>query len=91
MKKYVIAEPRRLIDPAAWDGSDLFIVWPLPKFRFVSSRLAAILRQEKISGVELILARQIPVERGTQVDPASITYWMPEERARELGQQFGIS
>jgi hypothetical protein len=91
MKKYVIAEPRRLIDPAAWDGSDIFMVWPLPKFRFVSSRLAAILRQEKISGVELIPARQIPIERGTQVSPASITYWMPEERARELGQQFGIS
>jgi hypothetical protein len=84
------AEPKRLIDPETWDGSDLFIVWPLPKFRFVSSRLATILRQE-ISGAEFIPARQIPIERVTQVNPASITYWMPEERARELGQSFGIS
>jgi hypothetical protein len=90
-KKYVIAEPKRLIDPAAWDGNDLFIVWPLPKFRFASSRLAAILRQEKISGVELIPARQIPLERGVEVGPGSITYCMPEGRARELGERFGIS
>src|SRR5215831_19514112 len=51
---YIIREPKRLIDPAAWDGSDLFIVWPLPRYRFASSRLAAILRKEKISGIELI-------------------------------------
>jgi hypothetical protein len=74
---YIIREPKWLIDPAAWDGSDLFIVWPLPKFPFASSRLAAILRQEKISGVELIPSRQIPLEKGEEVSPGSITYCMP--------------
>jgi hypothetical protein len=39
-----------LIDPAAWDGSDLFIVWPLPLFRFAGERLANILREEKLPG-----------------------------------------
>jgi hypothetical protein len=90
-KDYLIAEPSRLIDAAAWDGSDLFIVWPLPGYRFASSRLANILRQEKISGVELIPAIKIPVERGAKVAPSSITYCMPEDRARELGRRFGIS
>ena len=41
-RNYAIAEPSRLIDPASWDGSDLFIVWPLPLFRFASERLANI-------------------------------------------------
>ena len=45
-RNYAIAEPSRLIDPASWDGSDLFIVWPLPRFRFASERLANILREE---------------------------------------------
>jgi hypothetical protein len=89
--EYIIAEPSRLIDPAAWDGSDFFIVWPLPRYRFASSRLANILRQEKVSGVKLVPAPKIPVERGALLGPASITYWMPEGRARELGQRFGIS
>lgn len=79
------------VDASAWDGSDLFIVWPLPGYRFASSRLANILRQEKISGAELIPAIKIPVERGAKVAPASITYCMPEDRARELGRRFGIS
>jgi hypothetical protein len=90
-KEYLITNPTRLIDPAAWDGSDLFIVWPLPRFRFASSRLASILRKENVSGVKLVPAAKIPLERGETVGPASITYWMPEGRARELGQRFGIS
>ena len=90
-KNYVIAEPGRLIDPAAWDGSDLFIVWPLPGYKFASNRLASILRKEKISGVQLIPAPKIPVKRGATLGPASITYCMPDDRARDLGQRFGIS
>ena len=35
-KVYAIAEASRLIDPAAWDGSDFFIVWPLPGYQFAS-------------------------------------------------------
>src|SRR5262249_42734535 len=46
-KRYAIADPTRLIDVATWDGSDIFFVWPLPAFRFVSERLARILRQER--------------------------------------------
>jgi len=90
-KIYAIAEPRRLIDPAAWDGSDLFVVWPLPGYRFASDRLANILRQEKVSGVELVPAPKLPTERGAHVGPATLTACMPEDRARELSQRFGIS
>lgn len=66
-KDYVIAEPSRLINAASWDGGDLFVVWPLPKFPFASNRLAIILRREKISGVQLTPARKIPVKRETKV------------------------
>jgi hypothetical protein len=90
-KIYKIAEPSRLIDPAAWDGSDLFIVWPLPGYRFASDRLANILRQEKVSGVELAPAPKLPAERGVRVAPATLTACMPKDRARELSQRFGIS
>jgi hypothetical protein len=88
-KVYAIAEPSRLIDAEAWDGSDL--VWPLPGFRFVSGRLASILRQEKVSGVRLIPASELTVEKGAYATPGSLSLHMPESRARELDQQFRVS
>lgn len=88
---YTIAEPSKLIDPTAWDGSDLFIVWPLPNYRFASERLANIIRQEQISGVKLMPASEIPVKRGTEVSPGQLTSSMPADRARELSERFHIS
>jgi hypothetical protein len=90
-KVYSIAEPSRLLDPTAWDGSDLFIVWPLPGYRFVSDRLASILRRENVSGVKLLPASALPTKRGAHVSPSTLANHMPEARARELGQRFGIS
>ena len=90
-KRYAIAEPSRLIDPAAWDGSDLFIVWPLPGLIFASDRLADILRQERVSGLKLIPAPMIWVKKGGTASPGSLMRRMPERRARELDQRFGVS
>jgi hypothetical protein len=90
-KRFAIAEPSRLIDPAAWDGSDLFIVWPLPRYLFASDRLASILRQERVSGIELIPAAQIPLKRGARVGPGALTSYMPEHRARELERRFDVA
>ncbi len=90
-KTYTIAEPSRAIDATAWDGSDLFIVWPLPSFRFASDRLASIIRQESISGVKLILAPEIPLERGDGLSPGPLASSMPKKRACELEKRFGIS
>jgi hypothetical protein len=90
-KKYAIAEPSRLIDASAWDGSDLFVVWPLPKFPFCSDRLANILREEKISGLKLIPAPDIRPKRGSLASPGSLADHMPDPRARELEDRFGVS
>ena len=89
-KRYTIAEPSRLIDPKQWDGSDLFMVWPLPGYRFVSDRLADILRREQASGVRLIPASELPMKRGGDASPGQLRYFMPADRARELDEQFGL-
>ena len=87
---YRIAEPSRLIDPTAWDGSDLFIVWPLPGYRFASDRLVDILRQEKVSGVKALPASTISMRRGGTASPGPLIGLMPEGRARELEQRYGF-
>jgi hypothetical protein len=88
---YAIAEPSHLTDAAAWDGSDLFIVWPLPGYRFASDRLVSILRQEKVLGVKALPASAIPMKRGDSATPGPLALSMPENRARELEQRYGIS
>jgi hypothetical protein len=90
-RTYAIAAPSRLIDPAAWDGSDLFIVWPLPLYRFASDRLASIFRQEGITGVKLIRAPEIPFKPGNRATPGRLLDWMPASRARALGDRLGIN
>jgi hypothetical protein len=89
-RKYRIADPSRLIDPGTWDGSDLFIVWPLPAYRFASARLADIIRRNRVPGVKLVPASQIPVEPGGGAAPGPLTKWMPERRALELGKKFDV-
>ncbi len=87
---YTIAGPSRLIDPAAWDGSDLFIVWPLPRYPFLSDRLAKILREERMTGVKLVKATDIPFEPGNQATPGRLRDWMSDSRARALGRPLGL-
>jgi hypothetical protein len=52
--------PECLIDPSRWDGSDFFIVWPLPKFIFVTARVADLIRREGYKGAQLVR----PVDMG---------------------------
>jgi hypothetical protein len=90
-KYYTIAEPSQLIDASAWDGSDLFFVWPVPRARFASDRLATLLRCEKLSGLELIPASNISMEKGDRLGTVPLTCYFPEHCAHELDQRFGIS
>jgi hypothetical protein len=36
------------MDPVQWDGSDIFIVWPLPKFIFITDRVRQFLLASKL-------------------------------------------
>lgn len=87
---YSVSEPSRIVDPTTLDDSDFFMVWPLPRFRFVSDRLARIIRESRFSGVALIPAADIPIERGGTLTPGPLTAWMPEGRAFELAKKFDV-
>ena len=85
-----IEEPRELVDIKSWDGSDFFMIWPLPRYRFVTSRVAAICAKYKISGVSL--ERDFPITAGGDgFSPGRLSYYMPSERAHALGDPLDIS
>ena len=81
--------PDKLIDASQWDGSDLFMVWPLPAFIFVTDRVAQVIRDNSLTGA--VLKRLGDLDFGTGgFSPARLSYRMSEERAKELGGPFGI-
>ena len=78
-----------LVDESQWDGSDIFIIWPLPAYLIVSDRFVNLIRKHRLSGL-----KWLPVEQLSSIDslgPGRLGYWMPEERARLLGEPLGIA
>jgi len=80
--------PDHLIDVSHWDGSDFFIVWPLPKFIFVTERVAQAIRENHLTGAMLKQPRELDLSGG--FSPGPLSYSMAEERARQLGAALGI-
>ena len=81
--------PARLIDESKWDGTDVFMVWPLPLFRFVSDRAASVILENEFTGVRLVRPDELTFTAGG-FSPGRLSYWMPQERAQALGAPLGI-
>ena len=76
-------DARHVIDPKAWDGSDLFMVWPLPVFKFISSRLCEILRREELTGVRLTPSEDVcAISDG--YSPGRLRYYLSADRRARL-------
>ena len=80
--------PAYLIDESRWDGSDFFMVWPMPTHVFVTERVVEAIQQNRLSGVRLVRVSDLKPTDG--YTPGRLSYWMPEQRARELGEPLGI-
>lgn len=80
-------DAKHLIDWSKWDGSDFFMIWPLPRYIFVSDRVAQMVKQ-RFSGAELLAADKMQV--GKTLTPGRLSYWMSEQRAHEIGDPLSI-
>ena len=89
-RRFSIERPDLLVETCSWDGSDIFMVWPLPRYRFVSERFAALIRDLGLSGGDLQPASSIATRPGEPLSCGRLSHWMPEDRARQLGEPLGI-
>jgi hypothetical protein len=89
LKYSAFRDPKRLIDESQWDGSDFFMVWPLPAFHFVSERAAEIILENELTGARLLDLEDMAPSDG--FTPGRLSYWMSSERACLLGEELGIS
>jgi hypothetical protein len=80
--------PEKVIDETQWDGSDFFMVWPLPKYIFVTDRVEKVIREEGFKGVRIVDLKDLGPTEG--FGPGRLSYYMPEARARQLGEPLGI-
>jgi hypothetical protein len=80
----------KLIDRSQWDGADFFMVWPLPKFIFITGRVAAFIREQKFTGALILPTANFRDAALSTLSPGRLSYSMPEDRARELGEPLGI-
>jgi len=81
--------PKRLVSASQWDGSDLFMVWPLPRFIFITERVTDVLKENELTEYVLIPSDKMPCGKDG-FSPGRLSYFMPEKRARELGEASGI-
>jgi hypothetical protein len=84
--------PKYLIDENRWDGSDFFMVWPLPRYKFISSKVARIIKEENLKGSIISLVEDIEVDNSVidNLSPGRLSMYMPAKRAKVLGEPLGI-
>lgn len=85
-----LESPEKLIDIRNWDGSDFFIIWPLPRFRFVTERVVEACQRHGVTGVAFSRNWPTTLRDGSGYSPGRLSYYMPQERAHVLGGAFGI-
>jgi hypothetical protein len=82
--------PELLIDEIQWDGSDFFMVWPMPLFVFITDRVSRFVRKNRLTGAKILDTGEMVASAGSGFGPGRLSLWMPEERARQLCEPLGI-
>lgn len=82
--------PDKLIDVSQWDGSDVFVVWPATRYIFITDRVAQVISENRLCGAVLKQPGELRFSSSGTLSSRRLSYWMPEARARELGESLGI-
>lgn len=85
-----LTDPTRLIDESQWDGSDFFMVWPMPRFIFVSEKVKKFIKANKLTGGSIVPVEKLGCTGDYGFGPGRLSYCMPEDRAHLLGDSLGI-
>jgi hypothetical protein len=84
-----LTNPQLLLQHGEWDGSDFFIVWPMPRLPLVTSRVKHLFRQHRIGPCRFLSLSSLKTDK-SGFSPGRLSYWMPTERAAALGNSLGI-
>jgi hypothetical protein len=85
--------PGEIIDANQWDGSDFFLVWPLPNYWWVTSKVATLLNKHKLKRFRIVPPQELTfgIESGEiGFSPGRLRQYFSEERAKQIGGPLEI-
>jgi len=82
-----VSDSSRILDVSEWDGSDLFLVWPLPRYIFITDRVANLIRETMWQGCKIMNPNNIKSDGFT---PGRLSYYFPDTTARKIGLPLRI-
>jgi hypothetical protein len=86
-----MTNPAMLINSEKWDGSDFFMIWPLPMFIFGTERVVSLVKSAGFTGARFMSEFPEPDPHvGGGFTPGRLSYYMPEDRAHLLGDASDI-
>ncbi len=74
--------PTTLFDEKQWDGSDIFMIWPLPGYVFITERVADAIKKKKMTGCRVLPLADIGT--ADSLGPGLLSYYFSIEKIREL-------
>jgi len=77
-------QPELIFDSSQWDGSDVFLIWPLPRYILVTSKVANILERNRFSGAEVESLSRLPKTVAGTLTPGHLGDWYEDRRVREI-------
>ncbi len=78
-----VTDWNHLIDLDAWDGSSIFMVWPLPKYIFLTEKAAEIIKILGGDSTDVIPIGDLEPQKG-ELSPGRLGNWLSEHRIEEL-------
>lgn len=85
-----IVNPSLLMDEAQWDGCDFFIIWPLPRYIFVTDRVRQAVLDAGITGGSFRKISDLRPSPDGTLTPGSLAMWFPDDQAKRISELLGI-
>jgi hypothetical protein len=79
-----LTNPNHLFSPEAWDGSDFFIIWPMPKYVFVTQKVANFINKSEYSGVRVKPLDKMPKSVSGKYSPGHLHDWFEGKKLTEV-------
>jgi hypothetical protein len=73
-----------MFDIDAWDGSDFFIMWPLPVYKCASAGLMKLISEHGWTGVRFTAIEDWKVNLAGKIGPGLITSWIEGRTGKNL-------
>ncbi len=87
------SDPSQIFDEQQWDGSDIFMIWPLPMYVLITERLKLLLEATTFKGYKIKTPQEAISPDGEPVkgfSPGKLRNYFLEERAHQIGDPLDI-